>query len=235
MTFSQWDLNFPLIYHSSFSLIAALGAYKRHKREVSKTHQCWQERLLHGLACYTLHALDYNPLKCCLASTPLPYHLHWNIKLLSWTCQMSIKLNSTLCIFVQNTWGRKSLGRITFPISPEDIYPPSTISNLSFINLLIEYHSKCPKSHISQWSHIPILFDLKADFHLHPPEAAKLEAKERRRGRGEQIFLISVNIFSSGLHTVPLAIVDSFSRRGLAHLWALSWLFSVHLGGGLFT
>ena len=137
-----------------------------------------------------------------------------------------VKLNSTLCIFVQNTWGRKSLGRITFPISPEDIYPPSTISNLSFINLLIEYHSKCPKSHISQWSHIPILFDLKADFHLHPPEAAKLEAKERRRGRGEQIFFISLKIFSSGVHTVPLAIVDSFSRRGLAHLWALSWLFT---------
>ena len=108
----------------------------------------------------------------------------------------------------------------------EDIYPPSTISNWSFINILKEHHSKCPKSHISQWSHIPILFDLKADFNLHPPEAAKLEAKERRRGRGEQIFLISLKVFSSGLHTVPLAIVDSFSRRGLAHLWALSWLFT---------
>ena len=94
----------------------------------------------------------------------------------------------------------------------EDIYPPSTISNWSFINILIEHHSKCPESHI------PILFDLKADFHLHPPEAAKLEAKERRRGRGEQIFLMSLNLFSPGLHTVPLAIVDSFSRRGLAHL-----------------
>jgi len=50
------------------------------------------------------------------------------------------------------------------------------------------------------------------------PEAAKLEAKERRRGRGEQIFFISLKIISSGVHTVPLAIVDSFSRRGLALL-----------------
>ena len=53
---------------------------------------------------------------------------------------------------MQNTSGGKRVrSKSLSQYHTEDIYPRSTISNCSFINILIEHHSKCPKSHISQF------------------------------------------------------------------------------------
>ena len=133
--------------------------------------------------------------------------------------------------------GGKGSVEVTFPISPEDIYPRSTISNLSFINLLIEYHSKCPIKATSRnevTSRFYLTWKLISTYtHL------RLQSSKPRRGLEEEAnksFSYRSKFSRRAFTQFPLPLWTHFHGGGLLiseHCLDCSprrWI--VHLGGG---
>ena len=118
----------------------------------------------------------------------------------------------------------------------EDIYPPSTISNWSFINILIEHHSKCPKA--TSRNEVTSRFYLTWKL-ISTCTHLRLQSSKPRRGEEEEAnkFFSCRSIFSHRAFTqFPLPLLTHFHGEGLLiseHCLDCSprrWI--VHLGGG---
>ena len=150
---------------------------------------------------------------------------------------MSIKLNSTLCIFVQNTWGRKRFGRSHFPNITQKTFihqvpfligPLSTFSKSIILNVLkATSRNEATSLFYLTWKLISTCTHLR------------LQSSKPRRGEEEEAnkFFSYRSKFSHRAFTqFPLPLLTHFHGEGLLiseHCLDCSprrWI--VHLGGG---